>query len=51
MANSVSTNDLLPLGPRESNMTDGDSDYDDLPSPDGECDELDEVAQGDGKIF
>lgn len=40
----------IPLAPQESNntITDGDSDYEDLPSPDAEGDDIDE-ASGGGK--
>lgn len=46
MASSTSTSDLIVLSPAVSNATDADSDYDDLPSPDVDCDEADDVHEG-----
>ncbi|GFR10586.1 phospholipase D1 [Trichonephila clavata] len=47
MANSVSTNDLIEMTPQESTITDGDSDYEDLPSPDVEGDDTDDICHSE----
>ncbi|GIY46661.1 phospholipase D1 [Caerostris extrusa] len=46
----ASTNDLIEMSPQESNVTDGDSDYEDLPSPDVEGDDTDELCHSDNLV-
>ncbi|XP_054718889.1 LOW QUALITY PROTEIN: phospholipase D1-like [Uloborus diversus] len=48
MANSMSNNDLIPLDTRQSNMTDNDSDYEELPTVDIEYEETDDSSPSSG---